>query len=73
LILKKRIIIRINKILILFEKIKVITQNNKKKIDKSYEKSRKNVIIELIIILKEVKDENEIFEDDNNDKKELEL
>jgi len=43
------------KILKLIEKIEMRTQN-KKKIDKSYKKSRKNVIIKSIIILK--KDNN---------------
>ena len=73
LILKGRIVISMNKVLILFEEIEVITQNKKKKIDKLYEKSRKNVIIEFIMILKEIENENEIFEDDNDNKKELEL
>ena len=61
-----------NKTLTLFE-IKVITQNKKKKIDRSYEKSRKNVVIELIVILEEVEDENEVSEDDSDDEEELEL
>ena len=54
LILKERIIINMNKILILFKKIKIITQNKKKKIDKLYKKSRKNIIIKFIILLKEI-------------------
>ena len=70
--MKRKIIININEILILFEEIEVITQNKKKKIDKSYKKSRKNVVIKLIMIL-EIENENEIFEDNNNNKKELKL
>src|SRR5947207_15700013 len=38
LILKGRIIISMNKVLILFEEIEVITQNKKKKIDKLYKR-----------------------------------
>ena len=57
-----------NEVLILFEKTKVITQNKKKKIDRLYKKSRKNVIIKFIMILKEVENKNEIFEDDNDNK-----
>ena len=62
-----------NEVLTLFEKIKVVTQNKKKKTDRSYERSRKNIVIEFIMILKEDENENEIFENDNNDKEELEL
>ena len=61
-----------NEILILFEKTKIITQNKKKKIDKLYEKSRKNVIIN-IIILKEIENKNKISKNNNNNKKELKL
>ena len=73
LILKERIIININEILILFEETKIITQNKKKKMDKLYEKSRKNIVIEFIMILEEVENENEISEDNNDDKKKLKL
>ena len=62
-----------NEILILFEKIKVVTQNKKKKINKLYKKLRKNIIIEFTIILKEIENENKVFENDNNNKKELKL
>ena len=72
LILKERIIINTNEILILFEKTEITTQN-KKKTNRLYERLKKNIIIESIMILKENKNENEIFEDDNNDEKELEL
>ena len=71
--MKKRIIISTNEALTLFEKTKIITQNKKKKIDKLYKKSRKNIIIEFIIILKEVENENKIFKNDNDDKNKLKL
>ena len=71
--MKEKIIININEILILFEKTKIIIQNKKKKINKSYKKSRKNIIIKFIIILKEIENKNKIFEIDNNNKKKLEL
>ena len=73
LILKERIIISMNEILILFEKTEVITQNKKKKIDKSYGRSRKNVVIESIVILEEVEDEERVSEDDDDEEEELEL
>ena len=73
LILKERIVISTNEVLTLFEKTEVATQNKKKKIDKLYEKSRKNIIIKFIMILKEVENENKIFEDDNDNEEELEL
>ena len=61
------------KILKLIEEIKVIMKNKKKIIDKLYERSRKNVIIESIMILEEVENENEVFEDDNDNENKLEL
>ena len=61
LILKEKIIINMNEILILFEEIKVITQNKKKKIDKLYKKSRKNIIIKFILILKEIEYHEIVF------------
>ena len=73
LVLKERIVISMNKVLILFEKIEVVIQNKKKKLDKSYERSRKNVVIEFIMISEEVENEERIFEDDDNEKEELKL
>ena len=59
--------------MILFKKIKIITQNKKKKIDKLYKKSKKNIIIKFIIILIEIENKNKIFKNDNNNKKKLKL
>ena len=73
LILKERIVINTNEILNLFEDMEVVIQNKKKKIDRSYERSRKNVVIESIMILEEVEDEEEISEDDNDEEEESEL
>ena len=73
LVLKGRIVISTNEVLTLFEETKVVIQNKKKKTDKSCERSRKNVVIELIVILEEVEDENEVSEDDSDDEEELEL
>ena len=64
--MKERIVISTNEVLILFEETKIATQNKKKKIDKSCERSRKNVVIEFIMILEEI-------ENENDDEKELEL
>ena len=73
LILKGRIIISTNEVLTLFEETKAATQNKKKKTDRPCERLRKNVVIELIVILEEVEDENEVSEDDSDDEEELEL
>src|SRR5947207_2822319 len=50
LILKGRIVISTNEVLTLFEETEVTIQN-KKKIGRSHEKPRKNVVIESIMIL----------------------
>src|SRR5947207_11408521 len=73
LILKERIVISTNKVLTLFEKIEAITQNKKKKIDRSCGRSRKNVVIESIVILEEVEDEERVSGDDVGEEEELEL
>ena len=73
LILKGRIVISTNEVLTLFEETEVATQNKKKKTDRPHERPRKNVVIELIVILEEVEDENEVSEDDSDDEEELEL
>ena len=55
-------------ILKLIEKTEIIIQNKKKKISKLYERLRKNVITEFIIILKEIENKEKISEN-NIDKK----
>ena len=67
LILKGRIVISTNKVLTLFEKIEVVTQNKKKKIDRSHGRLRKNVVMESIVILEEVEDEERVSEDDDDE------
>ena len=59
--------------MILFEEIEIITQNKKKKIDRLYGRSRKNVVIESIVILEEVENEKRVSEDDDDEEEELEL
>jgi len=71
--LKERIVISTNEVLTLFEETEAATQNKKKKTDRSCGRPRKNVVIELIVILEEVEDENEVSEDDSDDEEELEL
>src|SRR5947207_7437924 len=73
LVLKGRIVISTNKVLTLFEKIEAATQNKKKKIGKSCGRSRKNVVIESIVISEEVEDEERVSGDDDDEEEELEL
>ena len=73
LILKGRIVISTNEVLGLFEDAEAVTQNKKKKIDRSRGRLRKNVVIESIVILEEVEDEEEIFEDDSDEEEESKL
>jgi hypothetical protein len=72
LILKGRIVISTNEVLDLFEDAKAAIQNKKKKTDRPRGRSRKNVVIESIMILEEIEDEEEISEDDSDEEEELE-
>ena len=56
----------------LFEEAEAATQN-KKKIYRPRGRSRKNVVIESIMILEEVEDEEEVSEDDSDEEAELKL
>ena len=71
-VLKGRIVISTNKVLTLFEKIEAATQN-KKKIGKSCGRSRKNVVIESIVISEEVENEERVSGDDDDEEEALEL
>jgi hypothetical protein len=68
-VLKGKIVITTKEILKLIEAAEARIQNKKKKIDRSYEKPRKNTAMKSIIILKENKNEEEISEDNNDGKR----
>ena len=67
LILKRKIVISIKEILKLIEETEVAMKNKKKIIDKSYERPRKIVSKETIMILEENKKEKKISENNNDD------